>query len=73
MFKSRKFEKTGPDAYRITGDLTMLGVTKPMTVSATRVGSGKVPWGGVPDRLHHGIYHQTQRVWNGLPDERFGR
>ena len=46
MFKSRKFEKTGPDAYRITGDLTMLGVTKPMTVSATRVGSGKDPWGG---------------------------
>jgi len=24
----------------------MLGVTKPMTVSATRVGSGKDPWGG---------------------------
>lgn len=44
-FKSREFEKTGVKTYRITGDLTMLGVTKPLTVTATRVGSGKDPWG----------------------------
>lgn len=44
-FKSREFEKTGVKTYRVTGDLTMLGVTKPLTVTATRVGSGKDPWG----------------------------
>ncbi|CAB5113302.1 hypothetical protein D3OALGB2SA_2520, partial [Olavius algarvensis associated proteobacterium Delta 3] len=32
-----EFEKTGVKTYRITGDLTMLGVTKPLTVTATRV------------------------------------
>jgi len=46
MFKSRKFEKTGMNTYRVTGDLTLLGVTKPLTVTAIRVGSGKDPWGG---------------------------
>jgi len=45
-FKSRKFEKTGSTTYRVSGDLTLLGVTKPLTVTATRVGSGKDPWGG---------------------------
>ena len=45
-FKSRTFEKTGMNTYRVSGDLTMLGVTRPLTVTATRVGTGKDPWGG---------------------------
>ena len=30
----------------MTGDLTLHGVTKPLTVELERVGSGKDPWGG---------------------------
>jgi polyisoprenoid-binding protein YceI len=30
----------------VTGDLTLLGVTKPVVVKATFLGEGKDPWGG---------------------------
>lgn len=44
-FKSTAIKKEG-NAYTITGDLTLHGVTKSITVEATHVGSGKDPWGG---------------------------
>jgi polyisoprenoid-binding protein YceI len=34
-FKATKIVQTGPKAAKITGDLTLLGVTKPVTIDAT--------------------------------------
>ena len=41
-FKSTKIVKTGKDKYKITGDLTMRGVTKPVTFDAEFLGSSAV-------------------------------
>lgn len=38
-FKSTKVEQAGPGKFRITGDLTLLGQTQPVTLDATVVGS----------------------------------
>ncbi|GAB3476926.1 YceI family protein [Marinomonas epiphytica] len=40
-FTSTKFEESS-----LTGDLTIHGVTKPVTFTVTKVGEGKDPWGG---------------------------
>lgn len=40
-FKSRKVQALGKDRYRITGDLTLHGVTRTITVTVTKVGEGK--------------------------------
>jgi polyisoprenoid-binding protein YceI len=45
-FKSTRVEDLGGDKYRISGDLTIRGVTKPLSFDATFEGSGKDPWGG---------------------------
>lgn len=37
-FTSTKVEPTGPRSAKVTGDLTLLGVTKPVTLDATFVG-----------------------------------
>ncbi len=39
-FKSTKIEKTGANTGKITGDLTLLGVTKPIVLDATFIGGG---------------------------------
>jgi polyisoprenoid-binding protein YceI len=44
-FKSRSAASAGQDTYDVTGDLTLHGVTKPVTVKVTRTGSGKGPMG----------------------------
>jgi polyisoprenoid-binding protein YceI len=44
-FKSTSVKKSGKDSYEITGDLTLLGKTKPITVKALQTGTGKDPWG----------------------------
>ncbi|WP_337009497.1 YceI family protein [Pantoea sp. AS142] len=44
-FKSTSVEKEG-DELQITGDLTLNGVTKPVTLEAKMLGEGKDPWGG---------------------------
>mgnify|MGYP003340283477 CR=1 FL=1 len=44
-FKSTKVEKKGKD-YRMTGDLTIKGVTKQVTFPFTITGAVKDPWGG---------------------------
>ena len=38
-FKSTKVEQTAPDKLRVTGDLTLLGKTHPVTLDATVVGA----------------------------------
>ncbi len=40
-FRSKKIEAIGKDRYRVTGDLTLHGVTRPITVTVTKVGEGK--------------------------------
>ena len=44
-FKSTSVKKDG-DKLAVTGDLTLNGVTKPVTLEAKMMGEGKDPWGG---------------------------
>jgi polyisoprenoid-binding protein YceI len=44
-FESTKVEKLDDGAYRVSGDLTIRGVTKPVALEAEYLGSGKDPWG----------------------------
>ena len=46
-FKSTKVEKSGDDAYKVTGDFTLHGVTKSITVDFKRGGEGKCMQGEV--------------------------
>jgi polyisoprenoid-binding protein YceI len=41
-FKSRSVASAGQGAYDVTGDLTLHGVTKPVTVKITQTGSGSM-------------------------------
>ncbi len=45
-FISTKFVKKGQDKLSILGNLTLLGVTKPVTIDAIKIGQGEDPWGG---------------------------
>jgi len=40
-FKSTSVKKTGDNTYEVMGDLTMKGVTKPVTASIEQTGTGK--------------------------------
>ena len=44
-FESEKLEKTGGDNYKLHGNLTMLGVTKPVTLNVELGGIANDPWG----------------------------
>ncbi|MFF3640669.1 YceI family protein [Streptomyces sp. NPDC002564] len=44
-FRSTKAEALGGDDYRITGDLTILGTTKPLTIDLEFNGAAKDPFG----------------------------
>ena len=46
-FKSTKIERAGDHAYQVTGDLTMRGVIKRITLPVTYLGEVKDPWGHV--------------------------
>lgn len=48
-FESTSVKAEGPDKAKITGNLTLHGVTKEITIDAERVGGGKDPWGGYRD------------------------
>ncbi|CCQ72403.1 YceI family protein [Magnetospira sp. QH-2] len=45
-FVSRKVEVTGKDTAKVTGDFTLHGVTKPLTLDVTHTAAGTDPWGG---------------------------
>lgn len=45
-FPEAKFESTAFDGKTLTGNLTFLGVTKPVEIAVERIGEGKDPWGG---------------------------
>jgi polyisoprenoid-binding protein YceI len=40
-FKSKSVTSSGPGTFEVTGDLTLHGVTKPLTVKITKTGEGK--------------------------------
>jgi polyisoprenoid-binding protein YceI len=46
-FKSTKVTANGRDKYKVAGDLTLRGVTKPVVFDAEFLGSGEVPQMGV--------------------------
>ncbi|HZY99819.1 MAG TPA: YceI family protein [Candidatus Baltobacteraceae bacterium] len=43
-FKSTGVEEVGPNDYRVTGDLTIRGVTRPVTLEVTHLGTWETPW-----------------------------
>lgn len=45
-FDSTKYSPTGDNAGTLYGNLTMHGVTKPVSIEVTKIGEGKDPWGG---------------------------
>lgn len=45
-FKSAAIKKLDDATYEVSGNLTIHGVTKPLTVKAVKTGEGKDPWGG---------------------------
>lgn len=44
-FQSRSVRASGRDAFEVEGDLTVRGVTKPLTITVRKVGEGDDPWG----------------------------
>jgi polyisoprenoid-binding protein YceI len=44
-FKSTSFKKVDDTRFEVSGDLTLLATTRPITVTAVDTGSGKDPWG----------------------------
>lgn len=44
-FKSTAIKASGKDSYQVAGDLTMRGVTRPVTLNVAFLGEGKDPWG----------------------------
>lgn len=47
IFKSTRVEQTGKKTGRLHGDLTILGVTRPVVLDVTYLGETKSPWGAV--------------------------
>lgn len=45
-FRSTSYKETGFDKAVLEGELTLKGVTKPITIEVERIGSGPDPWGG---------------------------
>ena len=45
-FKSTAYKETGFNKAVLQGELTLKGVTKPVTIQVQKIGSGPDPWGG---------------------------
>jgi polyisoprenoid-binding protein YceI len=45
-FESTRVEKTGDSYFKVTGDLTIRGVSKPVVLDVEYAGRSKDPWGG---------------------------
>jgi len=45
-FTSTSFEELGNSKARLSGNLRLHGVTRPITIDVTEIGAGKDPWGG---------------------------
>ncbi|MBK8023589.1 MAG: YceI family protein [Chloroflexi bacterium] len=56
-FKSTKVEPQGQDTAKVTGDLTIRGVTRPIVLDVEFLGTAKDPWGG-----HRAGFSATARI-----------
>jgi len=72
-FKSTAITRTGPDTGTITGDLTLHGVTRPVTLNVTFGGITTDPFSGANDIGFHATttlkrtdFGITGMVWEGL-------
>jgi len=45
-FRSTRITRAGRDQFTVTGDLTIRGTTRPVTLTVESGGRGKDPWGG---------------------------
>ncbi len=45
-FSSKTVTMVDATTFTVTGDLTLTGTTKPVTVTVKKIGEGKDPWGG---------------------------
>jgi polyisoprenoid-binding protein YceI len=45
-FKSTSYKETGVNRAVLEGELTLKGITKPITIQVDKIGSGPDPWGG---------------------------
>ena len=45
-FVSKKVQDMGNGKLKVTGDLTLQGMTKEIVIDAVKIGEGKDPWGG---------------------------
>ena len=45
-FNSKSFKTEGSDLFEVAGDLSLHGITHPLTIKVERTGSGRDPWGG---------------------------
>ena len=45
-FRSESWKKIDKDIFEVAGDLTLLGITRHLTVKLIQTGSGNDPWGG---------------------------
>lgn len=46
-YDSTSLTPTGPDRWTVHGDLTLRGITRPIDLDLTYLGTGSDPWGGV--------------------------
>jgi polyisoprenoid-binding protein YceI len=53
-FVGTGYKATGKDKGVLTGNLTLRGITKPVTIEVTHIGAGDDPWGGYR-RGFHGV------------------
>lgn len=70
-FVSKSFNKTGKNKYKLTGDLTIRDVTKPITLDVVYNGTVKDPWGNT--RAGFNVTGQLNRFdyglkWNALTE-----
>ncbi|HLI07154.1 MAG TPA: YceI family protein [Ktedonobacteraceae bacterium] len=63
-FKSTKIEQTGPDTYSMTGDLTIKGITKPVTLAVKKYGEFNDPMMG--HRIAYGAEGKINRKDFGM-------
>lgn len=46
LFVSSSFKELGDGKALLTGDLTLMGLTQPITIDVEHIGHGRDPWGG---------------------------
>ena len=61
-FKSTKYSGSAEKG-TLEGELTLMGVTKPIAIQITKLGEGKDPWGGYRAGFA-GTYTLDRRDWN---------